>query len=214
MAPSTSASWAESEAPVQAMTWATSTSIDRARLDDADRLCQRSHHDRRHCVRPGRSAPGARDRHRRDLGSIEFPSPGAIIRIDADGSQTTLASDGIEFPLGMAVAKDGSIYASNYGVLPATGSPIPSRERRGSYGLPTRTPAGQLGANLGGYRLAAADGGVFNYGAFRVLRVSGSSISQSSESSSNPVGPGYWPRGRRRRIFDYGATEFYGSTVA
>jgi hypothetical protein len=51
------------------------------------------------------------------------PAPGAIIGVQRDGTQTTLASTGLEFPTGMAVAGDGSVYVSNYGVLPATGGP-------------------------------------------------------------------------------------------
>jgi hypothetical protein len=54
-----------------------------------------------------------------------LPSPGAIIRINKNGTKSTLASKGLEFPLGMAVAGDGAIYVSNYGVLPAANGPIP-----------------------------------------------------------------------------------------
>ena len=52
-----------------------------------------------------------------------LPTPGAIIRVGHNGSQTTVASTGLEFPTGMAVAADGTVYVSNYGVLPATGGP-------------------------------------------------------------------------------------------
>ena len=55
------------------------------------------------------------------LMGLGLPAPGAIIRINADGSRTTLASAGLEFPLGMTVARDGSVYASNFGVIPASG---------------------------------------------------------------------------------------------
>jgi hypothetical protein len=54
-----------------------------------------------------------------------LPAPGALIRINKDKSRTTLAKKGLEFPLGLAVAKDGTIYVSNYGVLPAKGGPVP-----------------------------------------------------------------------------------------
>jgi NHL repeat len=54
-----------------------------------------------------------------------LPSPGALIRINKNGTKSTLASKGLEFPLGMAVARDGTIYVSNYGVLPAANGPIP-----------------------------------------------------------------------------------------
>jgi hypothetical protein len=52
-----------------------------------------------------------------------LPTPGAIIRVGHDGSQTMVASTGLEFPTGMAIAPDGTVYVSNYGVLPATGGP-------------------------------------------------------------------------------------------
>jgi hypothetical protein len=147
------------------------------------------------------------------LDPAPLPAPGAIIRINADGSRTTLASAGLEFPLGMAVAKDGSIYASNYGVIPATGGPIP-----GISGEIVRVsdpdPAGQLGANLGGYRLAASDGGVFTYGAFGFYgSTGGTRLNQPVVGlASNPLGPGYWLVASDGGIFSYGTSNFYGST--
>jgi hypothetical protein len=54
-----------------------------------------------------------------------IPSLGALIRVNADGTRTTLASAGLLYPLGLAVAGDGTIYVSNDGVLAATGSPVP-----------------------------------------------------------------------------------------
>jgi hypothetical protein len=54
-----------------------------------------------------------------------LPAPGALIRINKNKTRTTLAKKGLEFPLGLAVAKDGTIYMSDYGVLPAKGGPIP-----------------------------------------------------------------------------------------
>jgi sugar lactone lactonase YvrE len=52
-----------------------------------------------------------------------LPTPGAIIRVDHNGSQTTVASTGLEFPTGMAVAPNGAVYVSNFGVISATGGP-------------------------------------------------------------------------------------------
>ena len=52
-----------------------------------------------------------------------LPTPGAIIRVGHHGSQTMVASTGLEFPTGMAVTPKGTVYVSNYGVLPATGGP-------------------------------------------------------------------------------------------
>jgi hypothetical protein len=52
-----------------------------------------------------------------------LPTPGAIIRVGWDGSQTVVASTGLEFPTGMAVAPSGWVYVSNFGVVSATGGP-------------------------------------------------------------------------------------------
>jgi hypothetical protein len=52
-----------------------------------------------------------------------LPSPGAIIGVHRDGSRSVLASTGLEFPTGLAVGPWGSVYVSNYGILPATGGP-------------------------------------------------------------------------------------------
>ena len=144
--------------------------------------------------------------------STGLPAPGAIIRINADGSRTTLASAGLEFPLGITVARDGSVYASNFGVVPASG-PAP-----GISGQVVRVsdpdPAGQLGANLGGYRLAASDGGVFTYGAFGFYgSMGGTRLNQPVVGvASNPVGPGYWLVASDGGIFSFGTSGFYGST--
>jgi hypothetical protein len=143
------------------------------------------------------------------------PQPGALIRINADGSRTTLASAGLEFPLGIAVARDGSVYATNYGVFPASGGPIP-----GVSGEVVRisdpAPAGQLGANLGGYRLAASDGGVFTYGAFTFSGSAGGIHLNKPVVgvASNPIGPGYWLVASDGGVFNYGAANFYGSAGA
>ena len=140
-----------------------------------------------------------------------LPAPGAIIRFNTDGSRTTLASAGLEFPLGMTVASDGSVFASNFGVIPATG-PFP-----GVSGQVVRVsdpaPAGQLGANLGGYRLAASDGGVFSFGAFGFYGSQGGSPLNMPVVSvaSNPVGPGYWLVASDGGVFTFGTSGFYGS---
>ncbi len=52
-----------------------------------------------------------------------LPTPGAIIGVHRDGTQQLLASTGLEFPTGLAVTRHGTVYVSNYGVLPATGGP-------------------------------------------------------------------------------------------
>ena len=110
------------------------------------------------------------------------------------------------------MAKDGSVYASNFGVIPASG-PAP-----GISGQVVRvsdpSPAGQLGANLGGYRLAASDGGVFTYGAFGFYgSMGGTRLNQPVVGvASNPVGPGYWLVASDGGIFSFGTSNFYGST--
>ena len=48
-------------------------------------------------------------------------STGAIIRVAPGGKRTVLASTGLVFPTGIAVAR-GWIYVSNYGTYPATGT--------------------------------------------------------------------------------------------
>jgi hypothetical protein len=52
-----------------------------------------------------------------------LPTPGALIGVHRNGSRSTLASTGLEFPTGLAVSPHGSVYVSNFGVLPATGGP-------------------------------------------------------------------------------------------
>ena len=64
-----------------------------------------------------------------------LPTPGALIRVNADGSRTILASTGLEYPGGIAVAADGSIYATNWTVLQGSNDPESAargqRRRRG-----------------------------------------------------------------------------------
>ncbi len=55
--------------------------------------------------------------------SAGLPTPGAIISVGWNGAKTTVASTGLEFPTGIAVAPNGSVYVANYGVLPASGGP-------------------------------------------------------------------------------------------
>ena len=46
------------------------------------------------------------------------PSPGKLIRLAADGSQTELAAGQLEHPTGLAVARNGDIYVANQGASP------------------------------------------------------------------------------------------------
>jgi len=45
---------------------------------------------------------------------------GALFRIERDGHKTLLASTGLVNPAGLAIARDGSFYVSNFGVFPGT----------------------------------------------------------------------------------------------
>jgi hypothetical protein len=144
--------------------------------------------------------------------STGLPAPGAIIRINRDGTRTTLASAGLIYPLGLTVAKDGSIYATNYGILPASGGPIPGASGE-VVRISSTTPSDQLGANLGGYRLAASDGGVFTFGAFGFYGSLGGKTLNAPVvgSASLPTGPGYWLVASDGGVFTFGAAGFYGS---
>ena len=53
-------------------------------------------------------------------------APGALVRVSKNGkSHTTLVSNGLLFPTGVAVV-GGKIYVSNFGIAPATGVPGPA----------------------------------------------------------------------------------------
>jgi hypothetical protein len=66
-----------------------------------------------------------------DTAGIKDPSPGrhapgAVVRLSKNFKiRTELAGQGLEFPLGLAVARSGAIDLSNFGILPAVGGPIP-----------------------------------------------------------------------------------------
>jgi hypothetical protein len=47
------------------------------------------------------------------------PASGAIIRVAADGLKTTVASTGLNFATGLAVASDGTVYVANDGTTSA-----------------------------------------------------------------------------------------------
>lgn len=52
------------------------------------------------------------------------PSPGEIIRVGARGRQAVVASTGLEFATGMAVAADGDVYVSLNGIATSTGEVV------------------------------------------------------------------------------------------
>ena len=119
---------------------------------------------------------------------------------------------GLLFPLGLTVARDGSVYVSNYGVLPGTGSPIPGLSGE-VVQVSDPDPADELGANLGGYRLAASDGGVFTFGQFGFYGSEGGTGLNAPVVgiASNPVGPGYWMVASDGGVFSFGTSGFDGS---
>jgi hypothetical protein len=49
---------------------------------------------------------------------------GALIRVWPNGQQTTVASDGLVTPTGVAIARDGSAYVTNYGTSAGKGTVV------------------------------------------------------------------------------------------
>ena len=49
-------------------------------------------------------------------------APGALIRVERSGGRTTLASAGLSWPTGLAVAADGTILIADHGASPASGA--------------------------------------------------------------------------------------------
>ena len=161
---------------------------------------------------------GHGDRHGRhprpgDQGS-GLPAPGAIIRINADGSQTTLASAGLEFPLGITVAKDGSVYASNFGVIPRLSAPLRVSAARWSEsptgpGRPTGGQPGWLPPGSAQMVVCSPTGP----SASMDRRGAPTSTKPVVGAASNPVGPGLLAGGSRRRglqLWDVGLLRLDG----
>ncbi len=57
-------------------------------------------------------------------GLLSGDPTGALIKVAPDGSRTTIASDGLVAPTGLAVGPDGALYVSNYGVFPDMGEVV------------------------------------------------------------------------------------------
>lgn len=49
---------------------------------------------------------------------------GALIRVNADGSHTEIASDGLIAPGGLAIGADGALYVSNFSIMPGMGQVV------------------------------------------------------------------------------------------
>jgi hypothetical protein len=62
------------------------------------------------------------------LGSVDPKKPastlGAVIRLAPDGTRTTIASDGLVAPAGLAVSSSGEIYVSNFGIFSGAGQVV------------------------------------------------------------------------------------------
>lgn len=62
------------------------------------------------------------------LGNVNPKKPatlsGALIRLGPGGTRTVIASQGLVAPAGLAIGPDGSIYVSNFGVLPGAGQVV------------------------------------------------------------------------------------------
>jgi DNA-binding beta-propeller fold protein YncE len=56
------------------------------------------------------------------LASPTGPVPGALIKVDpVTGTRTTIASQGLNFPGGVAVGPDGALYVTNFGTTAGAG---------------------------------------------------------------------------------------------
>jgi sugar lactone lactonase YvrE/ribosomal protein L24E len=121
---------------------------------------------------------------------------GAVIRVNQDGSQTTLASTGLTEPTGLAVGPNGSIYVSNNGDTAAGGSiveiPVTAQD---------------------GYQETAADGGTFDFGHYSFVGSLGGVklVKPIVSAASTRIAPGYWAVASDGGVFAFGADSFYGS---
>lgn len=145
-----------------------------------------------------------------------LPTAGALIRVNADGTKTTLASTGLEYPGGMAVAKDGSIYVTNWTILDGSDDPnLPPGANVGGeiVRVSDDSVADQVGASYGGYREVASDGGVFTFGNFGFYgSMGGTKLNEPVVGiASTPLSPGYWEVASDGGIFSFGTASFYGS---
>jgi hypothetical protein len=128
---------------------------------------------------------------------------GAVIRVDKNGLHTEIASAGLVFPTGMAVAPDGTIYLTLFGVFPAGTGGGPG----GEVVALSSNPASA------GYRLVGQDGKVYNFGD----EVSTSSLPAVQPSAkvvgiaSTPSHQGYWEAAADGSVYAAGDAKSYGS---
>ena len=57
-------------------------------------------------------------------GGLLADGPGQLIRVAPNGERTTIASEGLVTPTGLAIDRDGTIYVSNFGVFPGAGQVV------------------------------------------------------------------------------------------
>jgi hypothetical protein len=130
-------------------------------------------------------------------------SPGALIRVEADGTRTLLAREGLVAPTGLAVAANGTIYISNFGIFAGSGA--------GPHGQVVALPPATAG-----YRLVGANGAVYTFGdsGFHGGADDLALTEGVVGTASTPSGHGYWLVAADGGIFSYGDAVFYGSTGA
>jgi hypothetical protein len=63
-------------------------------------------------------------------GPASVANTGSVVELRKDGTATVLAA-GLDFPNGIALAKDGSIYVTTKSICTSTGTPLPSCGRGG-----------------------------------------------------------------------------------
>ena len=141
-----------------------------------------------------------------DKAGLDDPSQrtlGAVIRVEKNGVHDEIASAGVVFATGMAIAKDGTIYLSLFGVFPAGSGGAPGGE---VVSLPAT-------AGTAGYRLAGADGKVYNFGdetstnSLPAIVPSGKVVG----IASTPSHQGYWEATSNGAVYAAGDAKSYGS---
>jgi len=58
-------------------------------------------------------------------GPMSVANTGSVVELRTDGSAEVVAA-GLDFPNGIAIAKDGSLYVTTKSICTAQGTPLPS----------------------------------------------------------------------------------------
>jgi len=100
------------------------------------------------------------------LGNVNPQNPattaGALIRVAPDGTKTTIASEGLVAPAGVAIAADGSIYVTNFGILPGQGQVVKLNVSANA-GSSTLTSTQPISGHLTGKSAGAFNNYTINY---------------------------------------------------